>query len=355
MKKPIVIQLSIPFCVRRCSFCGYAHCAYDAGTVRAYAEALQREIASYEGEMDDYEVQAVSVEGGSPVLLGADALYEVLSKLKRTFCCSPQLQISLQTMPGDYSRVLMERMRDVGVNFYTIGLQTAQTKEHNLLQRPYRFDAVTMVDTAIRTFDPQVLSFDLLAGIPGQTLQTFEKTLEKCLYYAPEHMTVYPLEIPAGSTLEKRIRTGEVTPMENGQREELLQFAETYLREAGFERYTLYDYAKNSRQGKNSTQELNSRQGKNSGQELNSRQENHSTKNRVKLHILQGGEYLGLGYHSSSFLDGVMWSTGHSLQEYLEHADDFETTANGMVRPDEQSLAAIRAKYSRMLNGQNQN
>ena len=119
--------------------------------------------------------------------------------------------------------------------------------------------------------------------------------------------------------------------MENGQREELLQFAETYLREAGFERYTLYDYAKNSRQ------------------------ENHSTKNRVKLHILQGGEYLGLGYHSSSFLDGVMWSTGHSLQEYLEHADDFETTANGMVRPDEQSLAAIRAKYSRMLNGQHQN
>ncbi len=311
MNKPLILQISIPFCVKQCSFCSYPYCTYEPRTVNAYTQALRKEIQGCAGEFDDYKVCAVSIEGGSPALLGADALYHVLMDVKKSFSCSEDVQVSLQTMPGDYSRALMEKMRDAGVNRWIIGLQTARRSEHDLLERPYKYEAITMADMAIRTFDPRSLSFDLLVGIPGQTCRSLEQTLSRCLYYAPEHMTVYPLHLPANCRMEEQIRSGVHPGIDGDCRAELMTFAGNWLTERGFRAYTRCDFAK------------------------------PGFEDRYRVLSLQGCERLGLGYHSSSWLDGVFWTTGHSLQEYIEHSDDIETIAVDMIRPDEESLSRI--------------
>lgn len=320
MKKPLILQISIPFCVKQCSYCGYPYCSYEPRTVNAYAQALRSEIQGCAGEFEDYEVCAVSIEGGSPALLGADALFHVLMDVKKSFSLAGDVQIRLQTMPGDYSRALMEKMRDAGVNRWIIGLQTARRSEHDLLERPYKYEAITMADMAIRTFDPRSLSFELLAGIPGQTRESLEQTLNRCLYYAPEHITVYPLRLPANSRMEEQILAGTCSGIDERSTSGLMEFAREWLVERGFTAYTRCDFAK------------------------------PGCEDRFRQLCLQGCERLGLGYHSASWLDGVFWTTGHSLQEYIEHSDDIEVTAVNMIRPDEESLSRIFDPYQLRLD-----
>ena len=303
MKEPLCIQISIPFCFKQCSYCSYPYCQYDPAVIRSYLKALAREIEStaLDEELDlknRFEVKAVSIDGGSPALTGPEGLSEILRSLRRHFEMSEDVQIGLQTMPGDYSRALMEKMRDMGVNFWTIGLETAQREEHELLQRPYKFDAITMVDMAIRTFQPRLLDFHLLYGIPGQTLHSFRQTLKRTLFYQPEHITLSPLRLEPGVVLTARCEAGETAFPTDEQRSELLQAAKELLEDAGFSMYYPGHFALPGRE------------------------------NQYLLLTLKGTARLGLGYHSVTALDGYTWTTGHSLQEYLEHSDDYTKTAN---------------------------
>ena len=145
MKKDLILQVNIPFCTRRCAYCGSTVCAYDPSVSAAYVKALLREIEAAAPEAQDHRVRAVSLEGGCPTLLEPAGLQTVLRAIRHSFALAEDVQISLQTMPGDYSRALMEKMRDNGVNFWIVGLETAELPEHELLRRPYRFDALTMV------------------------------------------------------------------------------------------------------------------------------------------------------------------------------------------------------------------
>ena len=317
-KRPLLLQVSIPFCVKQCAYCDYPYCTYDPAVLRAYHAALLAEIDSCEGEYADREIAAISIEGGSPALLGADALFEVIRRIRKIFACAPDLQISLQTMPGDYSRALMEKMRDAGVNHWIIGLETTRASEHERLGRPYRFDAITMVDMAIRTFHPQALSFDLLAGIPGQTQQSLKQSLDHCLYYAPDHMSVYPLHIPPGSEMASAADATGMPPSSQNTAA-LCEYAGTYLGEYGFTRYTEYDYSRNG----------------------------HI--HRYRLMYLQGMEHLGLGYRAESFVDGVMWKNANSLQTYIDHSAEFDVIASDLIRPDEESLQKIMEQRRALL------
>ena len=218
--------------------------------------------------------------------------------------------------------------------------------EHEALERPYRFDAVTMADMAVRTFHPRALSFDLLAGIPGQTVRSLEQSLERCLYYDPEHMTVYPLSIHPGSRLEKRIASGELPVVSDAEARELRSFADRFLKERGFIRYTAYDYTRKRNPSDDHT-------GKRDPSGLNETVSDNKLTgcsiNQYRYLYLQDCEYLGIGYHGTSYIDGSMWQNGHSLQEYIDHPTDIEVTAAHLIRPDEESLKRIRQQKAQLL------
>ncbi len=301
MKKDLILQVNIPFCTRRCAYCGSTVCAYDPSVSAAYVKALLREIEAAAPEAQDHRVRAVSLEGGCPTLLEPAGLQTVLRAIRHSFALAEDVQISLQTMPGDYSRALMEKMRDNGVNFWIVGLETAELPEHELLRRPYRFDALTMVDAALRTFHPRDLSFELLYGIPGQTERSFRHTLEVALAYEPDHLTLYPLLYPTGSALQIECAAGLLEPLEPQRADELRALAGERLAALGYHAYTQYDYCLPGKE------------------------------NCFRLGQLQGAEQLGLGYDALTRMDGFTYRNGHSLQEYLDHADDLSILARDVA------------------------
>lgn len=98
--KHLIIQLNFPFCFKHCSFCPQSVCKYSPQLMRTYTDAMVREIQSVSEEMTDYEVTAVSIEGGSPVLAEPSGLQKALRALRKQFHLAQNVQISLQTMPG---------------------------------------------------------------------------------------------------------------------------------------------------------------------------------------------------------------------------------------------------------------
>lgn len=302
MKKKLLIQFNIPFCYKRCTYCAVPVCRYDTQVMHAYVDAMVRELEAAGEEMEEYEVVAVSIEGGSPVLAEPSGLQRLLLALRKSFHVAQQAQICLQTMPGDYSRALMQRLRDSGVNHWIFGIQTADAAEHALLGRPYRYDALSMVDVAVKTFDVHDRSFELLYGIPGQTMQSWKHTLEAALYYAPEHVTLVPLQLQKGTELYAKYLSGQTEACPEDRKITFYRYACERLEALGYHAYTTEDFAR------------------------------PGAENRYRLGQLAGTEQLGIGYGAAGLLDGVAYTNGHSLREYLEHAEDPSVTANQVVR-----------------------
>ena len=115
-KTPLILQLNFPFCFHKCSYCAHPVCSYDAKTLRVYADAMVKEIEANAEDMQDYIVTAISIEGESPGLMLPEDLQKILRKAKKSFHISDDCFISIQTMPGDYSRSLLDKMRDNGAN-----------------------------------------------------------------------------------------------------------------------------------------------------------------------------------------------------------------------------------------------
>lgn len=317
--KKLILQIQIPFCYRRCSYCQVPICKYDEKVISAYVQAVLREIEAASEDMDEYEVSAISIEGGSPVLATPGGLQEILRRVKKHFQIASDVQIALQTMPGEYSRALLQKMRDQGVNHWIVGLQTTAPAEHELLERPYRFDALTMVDAALRNFQMRDCSFELLYGIPGQTMKSWKNTLEKALYYTPEHMTLYPLRLAKGTKLQQRCVLGEIKPCGSEETAAFYDYARERLEQLGYHAYTICDFAKPGKE------------------------------NRFRLEQLNGTEQLGIGYGAVSLLDGVSYRNGHSLSEYLEHSEDLSILADHLVRLDEEGMKKLAESRRRYL------
>ena len=313
----LLLKLSFPFCYRKCAYCGQNVCSYDDKVLKAYGQAMEAEMEAAAAEMPDAVIPAISIEGGSPALASPEMLQNLLRFMRKNFPLAEDVQIQIQIMPGQFSRSLIQRLQDTGVNFWTIGLETADLKEHDLLGRPYRFDALTMVDTAIRTFHMEKLNFSLLYGIPGQTLRSWRHTLDAALAYAPDHLTLNPLRLIPGTPLAHKCQKGELTACSWEILSQYYEYAKELLLSLGYEAYTITDFCR------------------------------PGCENRWRLSHLSGTPYMGFGYQADSCFDGVFYTNGHSLKEYLEHSADLPVIAHHMVRLDRRSQM-LRFALSRL-------
>ena len=322
MPEDMIVQLNIPFMVRPYSFSARRFCSYDPKVLHAYAQALMAEIEALAPDMEDASVSAVSIEGGTPALMAPEDLSDILKCLKKHFRCSPDLQISLETIPGNYSRALMDKMRDAGVNFWNFSLLTPQLEEYTLIDPPYKFDAITMVDMAVRAFHPKDLSFELLYGIPSQTEGSWKHTLERVLTYEPAHMTLRPFRADPGSELDRRLKdpSDPLSLYPDDMYAQLYHYAADLLRHRGYVRYSSFDFALPGHE------------------------------NRFTLGQINGTDQLGVGYLACSYLGSTFYTNGHSLQEYIDHSDDFPVIANNVRSFCDCEMEKLKAAREAMKN-----
>ncbi|HET6978113.1 MAG TPA: radical SAM family heme chaperone HemW [Pyrinomonadaceae bacterium] len=200
------LYLHIPFCSSRCSYCDFATGLYQEGLAGRYVEALVNEIKSsrYNGETAD----TIYFGGGTPSLLTPAQLDMILTTVHNSFNVDPKSEITLEINPGSVNDEKLRAFRDRGVNRASFGAQTFDDAELAKLGRSHTAADTLNTFAALRRAGFENVSFDLIAGLPGQTLAGWQRNIKQALELEPEHLSFYLLEVHSGTPLAEHIRRG---------------------------------------------------------------------------------------------------------------------------------------------------
>ncbi len=216
--KECAIYIHIPFCVKKCDYCDFLSAPATEQVKREYVTALCGEIRREAPVAVDYQVSSVFFGGGTPSVLDADWLAEVLRTIKENYQVKENAEITVECNPGTLSSDKLAVYRAAGVNRLSIGLQSADNRELRLLGRIHTWEQFLESFSLARAAGFDNINIDLMSALPGQTEESYERTLRRVIALQPEHISAYSLIIEEGTPFyeryagqeEERSRTGSV-------------------------------------------------------------------------------------------------------------------------------------------------
>jgi len=286
-KIPLGIYIHVPFCRSKCHYCDfYSLAGQDEYTQESYMKAVCAHIREAGSQAPNHRVDTVYFGGGTPTMLGADALAQILNTVRKSFPVAPDAEITFEANPDSVDLKLLKRLRSEGFNRVSLGIQSDDDKILSMLGRPHSFsDAVAAVEM-IRKAGFKNLSVDLMYGLPGQTLLSWRKSLQNIVKLHPEHISCYGLTLEEGTFLHTYQDRYEMA--DDDTQADMYLSAVEILRDKGFRQYEISNFC---RKGKLS---------------------HHNMK------YWTGGEYLGFGPNASSDFGGKRFSIIRDLHAYVE-------------------------------------
>lgn len=240
-RTPRAAYVHVPFCRHRCGYCDFTLVANRDDLVDRYLAALARELAELPAP---HPVETLFLGGGTPSHLPPRALDRLLRLLAHWLPLVPGGEWTLEANPLDLlSRERVSVLAGGGVNRISLGVQSFDPQVLRQLERDHTVPQVIDAVEATRAAIPNV-AFDLIFGVPGQSLASWDATLDQALRLEPRHLSTYGLTIERGTSFYARHRRGElVTPPEEVERE-MYQLACDRLPAAGLIHYELSNFAR---------------------------------------------------------------------------------------------------------------
>lgn len=290
-KKELEIYIHIPFCVRKCQYCDFLSGPADESTKEQYMEALCREIEEKSSLYQDYKVTSIFFGGGTPTAVEADALCRVLCLVKERFDVKPEAEITIEMNPGTVTKDALNLYENAGINRVSLGLQSTHNKELEMLGRIHTYEQFLETYKQVRDAGFENVNIDLMSALPGQDLESYKASLEKVIHLTPppEHISVYSLIVEEGTPFYEAYEQGKLDlPSEDVERD-MYHLTKYYLKEQGYERYEISNYAKPGRECVHN------------------------------IGYWQRKNYVGFGIGAASLIENQRFSNEESLQKYLEN------------------------------------
>lgn len=213
------IYIHIPFCRSRCSYCDFATDVYrSAEIVESYISALTTEIENFafgsitrplsQEAIPICKIDTIYFGGGTPSLLSAAQLEKILKTVYRKFSVAADSEITMEMNPATVTLETLKDYKSLGVNRASFGAQTFDDAELKRLGRKHTAADVRETIELLRRAGFGNVSFDLIAGLPRQTLKDWARNLDEALKLQPEHLSLYLLEIHEATPLAEQIRRG---------------------------------------------------------------------------------------------------------------------------------------------------
>lgn len=295
--KELELYLHIPFCERKCAYCDFLSAPADLPVRISYIKKLQEEIAYYGSEFEEYQVSSIFLGGGTPTLLEGYQLAAILETVKKYFRLVADAEITVECNPGTLTAGKAEKLVQAGFNRLSMGLQSADDRELQLLGRIHNFAQFLESYDLARKAGFENINVDLMSALPGQTLKSWQNTLQKVTALRPEHISAYSLIIEEGTPFYERFAEDERIREEGGHprllpeeaiERQMYELTHRFLHTKGYERYEISNYAK-------------------PGSEC-----------RHNCGYWTRKDYLGLGLGASSLVGHQRFQNTSDLKEYLE-------------------------------------
>ncbi|HEX8098001.1 MAG TPA: radical SAM family heme chaperone HemW [Pyrinomonadaceae bacterium] len=247
------VYIHIPFCLSRCAYCDFATGLYDGGLAERYVGAVAREIESFDKTESEREVETVYFGGGTPSLLAPAQVADILRAVHTRFNVMSEAEVTMEMNPGTLRPETLREFRALGVNRASFGAQTFDDRELRRLGRVHTAEDVRQTFSDLRGAGFDNISFDLIAGLPGQTLDAWERNLDQALALRPEHLSLYLLEIHEGTPLAHQVSTGALPRPDEDLAAEMYRLMSEKTRAAGYEHYEISNFCLPGRESRHNT------------------------------------------------------------------------------------------------------
>lgn len=315
-KRELELYIHIPFCVKKCAYCDFLSAPAGEREIRAYADALIREIGCRGKNYRDYRVSTVFLGGGTPSVLNGEDTARIFRALKESFDIAENPEITLEANPGTVTEEKASVWKNVGINRISIGLQSVNDRELKMLGRIHTFREFLNTWELVRHIGFHNINIDLISAIPGQTAESWESTLRTVAELEPEHISAYSLIIEEGTPFYAQYGDGNIRdvsfpplPDEDEDRE-IYQRTAAVLNEYGYHRYEISNYARE-------------------GYEC-----------RHNLGYWERKEYLGLGLGASSLIQECRFHNTADLGKYMQVYGDAGNETEKPVLEEMEKLSA---------------
>lgn len=314
------LYIHIPYCRQKCRYCDFASYAGQEGSMSAYVDALLREAEAMAPYAKDIPIQTVFIGGGTPSTLPADLLKRLLTGLHEHFIIPAGIEFTSEANPGTLTPEWLEAALSGGVNRISMGMQAAQPELLRTLGRIHSHADVVESVRLARSMGISNLSVDLMFGLPGQTPDMWQESLDAALALSVEHMSCYGLIPEDGTPLKRDLDAGRLTLPDEADERRMYDDTLRILSEHGYEQYEISNFAKPGYACKH----------------------NIGYWTRVP--------YIGLGASAASFLQtksgGLRLTNPASIREYIAMADE-----QAWRRRERTSLLPEDARFESLMLG----
>lgn len=313
MTRNIALYIHIPFCRRRCRYCTFVSYEHREADIPAYLNALKNELQQRAGAE---QVSSVYFGGGTPSLLPAEYLGDILATIGSLFILDKAAEIAIEANPGTINQTYLAAIRNLGINRLSLGVQSLNDCELELLGRIHTaVEAIEAVKLA-RSAGFDNLNLDLIYGLPGQSLQDWQMTLLKALAMLPEHLSLYALSLEPGTPLHQAIENKLLPVIEPDIAADQYELAEDLLAIYGYRHYEISNWAKPGKECCHN------------------------------LVYWQNRPYLGIGVAAHSHLNGHRFANTTSLDKYLS---DFSQESRLKPEMDEEISPDLKLAETAIL------
>jgi oxygen-independent coproporphyrinogen-3 oxidase len=249
------LYFHIPFCVHRCAYCDFNTYAGQDSLIPAYVEALCREIKIVAQSVPErLNAHTIFFGGGTPSLLSSSQFESIIKTTIDSFNLTLEAEISLEANPGTVNLNSLRDLHSLGFNRISLGVQSIHPEELHQLERIHDpFDVIEAVNWARQAgFDN--LNLDLIFGLPEQTLERWQATVNFILGFRPEHLSLYALTMEHGTPYGRWAQRGLLPEPDPDVAADMYEWAGEKLEEDGFEQYEISNWSKPGRECRHNLQ-----------------------------------------------------------------------------------------------------
>ncbi len=276
------LYLHVPFCKQKCTYCDFASFPKEIGKAESYFACLYREI---EGRSKQYPmaiIDTIYIGGGTPSAVDSKFIMGAIRQIKKCFTVKKDAEITIELNPGTVDEKKVKDYLSVGINRFSIGLQTGFDDQLKKLNRIHTAKDFLLTTNMLKG---QNISADILIGLSEQTADQVYKTIDLAIAGGASHISVYALTPEVGTPIYTDYLNGEL--LSDDEVADIYDKVVIYLKEKGFDRYEVSNFAKNG------------------------------FYSRHNMNYWQRGEYIGVGVSASSFMENRRFTNTFKIDEYM--------------------------------------
>jgi len=235
------VYIHFPFCIQRCQYCDFITYANLSHFIPAYVRAVKNEMRLM--LRDAEPADTVYFGGGTPSLLSEGQVGELLSTIDQSVGIKADAEITLEANPGTVNIVKLRSMRESGVNRLSFGVQSFFDEELEALGRIHSADQAKAGVREAQLAGFENISLDLIFGLPGQSLKSWEENMKIASSLGIQHLSLYSLIIEPGTPFERLFEEGKLNLPEDDLVADMFELAMDDLPKFGFEQYEISSWA----------------------------------------------------------------------------------------------------------------